>query len=100
MNKLAVIAAMALALAATTVSAQTPPPAAPSATAPAKPAAAAPAPTTPAASTAVKKERTPESLKCSADADAKNLHGTERKKFRDKCMRDAKKAATAPAKKT
>jgi hypothetical protein len=42
-------------------------------------------------------ERTPESLKCSADADAAKLKGAERKKFRAKCMKDAKKAAAAPA---
>jgi hypothetical protein len=93
MTKLTVIAALALALAAGVAHAQTPPPAAP-ATAPAAKPAAAPATTAPAAKEA--KARTPESLKCSADADAKKLHGSERKKFREKCMKDAKKAA-APA---
>jgi len=66
----------------------TPPSTAPAAAA--KPAAPKPAITP-------KAERTPESLKCSADADAAKLTGAERKKFRAKCMKDAKKAAAVPA---
>lgn len=31
------------------------------------------------------------SKKCSADADAKGLHGKERKKFREECKMAAKK---------
>lgn len=94
MKFISTIAAIAFALASTSAMAQTPPAAT---TAP----AAKPAAPAAAATTTAKKERTPESLKCSADADAKNLHGSERKKFRDKCMKDAKKATKAvePAKK-
>ena len=40
---------------------------------------------------AEKKARTAESLECSKQADAKGLHGKERKKFRSEC----KKAAAA-----
>ncbi len=36
---------------------------------------------------APKKERTAISKKCSADADAKGLHGKARKKFRDECKK-------------
>ena len=75
--------------------AMTPPPAAPSA-------ATAPKAANPAQKTAT----TPEGQACSAEADAKNLHGKERSKFRSKCVRAAKAAAakgaapvTAPAKK-
>jgi hypothetical protein len=39
------------------------------------------------------KPRTAESLECSKEADAKGLHGKERKKFRSEC----KKSAAAPA---
>ena len=56
---------------------------------------AAPATTTaPAAKTApatAKPERTAASLECSTQADAKGLHGKERKKFRSKCKSDSKK---------
>ncbi|MDR3464993.1 MAG: PsiF family protein [Xanthobacteraceae bacterium] len=58
--------------------------------------AAAPAPAekaAPAAKTTAPKpkaEQTPESKKCSDEADAKGLHGKERKKFRSECKRDAK----------
>jgi hypothetical protein len=44
----------------------------------AKPAAAAPKP---------KKERTAKSIECSKQADAKGLHGKERKKFRAECKK-------------
>ena len=35
------------------------------------------------------KPRTAESLECSKEADAKGLHGKERKKFRSECKRAA-----------
>ncbi len=41
------------------------------------------------------KPRTPASIECSKQADAKGLHGKERAKFRSKCKRDAAKAAKA-----
>jgi hypothetical protein len=49
---------------------------------------AAPAPATKAAP-AEKKARTAESLECSKEADAKGLHGKERKKFRAECRKTA-----------
>jgi psiF repeat len=36
-----------------------------------------------------KKAQTPESLECSKQADAKGLHGKERKKFRSECKKAA-----------
>ncbi|MGB6919655.1 MAG: PsiF family protein [Methylovirgula sp.] len=33
------------------------------------------------------KQRSPQSIACSKQADAKGLHGTERKKFRKSCMK-------------
>lgn len=86
------LAAAALALVAGAAHAQTPAPApalAPQAAAP--PVVAA----VPAVPAKVKAARTPESLKCSADADVQGLKGAERKKFRKKCMSEAKKAAPA-----
>lgn len=54
-----------------------------------------PAPATSAApaakTTAAKTERSASSVECSTQADAKGLHGKERKKFRSKCKADAKK---------
>ncbi len=53
-------------------------------------------PTTPATKTAPPAEkkadapRTAESLECSKQADAKGLHGKERKKFRSECKKAAK----------
>jgi psiF repeat len=38
------------------------------------------------------KPRTAVSLDCSKQADAKGLHGKERRKFRSKCKRDGAKA--------
>jgi len=38
------------------------------------------------------KPRTPESIECSKQADAKGLKGKERKKFRAKCKKDLLKA--------
>jgi malic enzyme len=41
---------------------------------------------------------TPESIECSKQADAKGLHGAERKKFRAQCKKELKaKATTTPA---
>jgi hypothetical protein len=42
-----------------------------------------------------KKQRSAESLECSKEADAKGLHGKERKKFRSECKKE--KSAAAPA---
>ncbi|KQW18933.1 phosphate starvation-inducible protein PsiF [Afipia sp. Root123D2] len=63
----------------------------------AKPAATAPkaATTAPKAATTTPKAakpRTAASLECSKQADAKGLHGKERKKFRSECKRNASKA--------
>lgn len=67
-------------------------PAAPAAkTAPAK-ATPAKAPSDKAASSKTKTERTAASLECSTQADAKGLHGKERKKFRSDCKKNASKA--------
>jgi hypothetical protein len=41
------------------------------------------------------KPRTAESLECSKQADAKGLHGKERKKFRSECKKGAAGAAKA-----
>ncbi|MEZ5843618.1 MAG: PsiF family protein [Hyphomicrobiaceae bacterium] len=63
-------------------------------------AAPAPAKAAPKAATKAKapaKARSAESLKCSADADAQKLKGAARKKFRAKCLKDAKKAAKPKA---
>jgi invasion protein IalB len=48
----------------------------------------------PAAAPAKKAEKphSPESLECSKQADAKGLHGKDRKKFRSDCMKEAKGA--------
>jgi hypothetical protein len=53
---------------------------------------AAPAKSDTAAPAAPKtsKARSPESVECSKQADAKGLHGKERKKFRSDCMKNAK----------
>ena len=77
-------AAVATLLLAGTAYAQTPAPAAKTET------------TAPAAKKA-QKPRTAESLQCSKDADAKGLHGKERKKFMSDCKKEAK-AKAAPAK--
>ena len=63
------------------------------ATAPATPAPAAKTAPAPAEKKA-EKPRTEASLECSKEADAKGLHGKERKKFRSEC----KKAAADKAK--
>jgi psiF repeat-containing protein len=43
------------------------------------------------------KERSTESLECSKQADAKGLHGKDRKKFRSECIKTAKAGTAAPA---
>jgi phosphate-selective porin len=55
---------------------------------------ATPAPATKAAKT--EKPRSAASLQCSKDADAKNVHGKERKKFMSECKKAAKDAAAKP----
>jgi hypothetical protein len=42
---------------------------------------------------AEKKQRTAASLECSKEADAKGLHGKERKKFRSECKKAAAEKA-------
>ena len=90
---------LALGLSAGLALAQAPAPGAatpaPGATLPpgAKPAVSAPAKSVGAQKTA----QTPEGIECSKQADAKNLHGKERIKFRAKCKSDLKKAAKAAA---
>lgn len=96
------IGAAALLLTLGVAAAQTPQ-APPAAQPKAPPAAAAPKTAEPAkadtkAKGVPKKATTPEGIECSKQADEKNLHGKERKKFRSKCISDLKKAA-APAKK-
>ena len=65
---------------------------------------AAPAAKTDAATTTMDKkapkEHSAESLECSKQADAKGLHGKERKKFRSECIKSAKAGTAAPADKT
>ena len=45
--------------------------------------------TAPAAATKAEKPRSAASLECSKEADAKGLHGKERKKFRSDCKKTA-----------
>jgi psiF repeat len=52
----------------------------------------------PAATGKTTKPRTAASVECSKEADAKGLHGKERKKFRSECKAQAKSGA-APASK-
>ena len=61
---------------------------------------ATPTPTAPVAKSAPAEKkadapRTAASLDCSKQADAKGLHGKERKKFRSTCKKDAKGASKA-----
>lgn len=87
--KLIPLATAALILASGAVSAQTtsaPAPTKPAVTAPAAPAASTAKPKAAAAGPA-KAERSAKSLDCSKQADAKTLHGKERKKFRAACMK-------------
>lgn len=72
---------------------QAPPAAQPKAPAAAAPKAAEPAKAETKAKGVPKKASTPEGIECSKQADEKNLHGKERKKFRSKCISDLKKAA-------
>lgn len=65
-------------------------------TAPQAPPAAAPKAAAAPAKSGQKKATTPEGIECSTQADAKNLHGKERKKFRAKCISDLKKAKATP----
>ncbi len=60
--------------------------------------AGAPAPAAKAAPAEKKAEkpRTAASLECSKEADAKGLHGKERKKFMSECKKAAKDAAAKP----
>lgn len=61
----------------------------------------APSTSTPAAPAATSKSTKPHSaasIECSKEADAKGLHGKERKKFRSECKAQAKSGA-APASK-
>jgi psiF repeat len=102
MMKSVLAATVAIVVGSVAALAQTPPaapaaPKAPAVTAPA-PTAAAPAAAAKPAAANLKKSMTPEGQACSADADAKNLHGKERKKFRAACMK-GKTAGAAPAKK-
>jgi hypothetical protein len=46
---------------------------------------------TAAPKTSAAKPRTPESIECSKQADAKGLHGKERSSFRAKCKRELAK---------
>jgi hypothetical protein len=57
------------------------------------PAASAPAATAAPAAKKAEKPRSAASLQCSKDADAKSLHGKERKKFMSECKKAAKDAA-------
>jgi hypothetical protein len=58
------------------------------------------APAAPAAkSEKAEKPRSAASVECSKQADAKGLHGKERKKFRSECMKEAKAGTAAPASK-
>jgi hypothetical protein len=59
------------------------------------PAAGAPAATAAPAKKA-EKPRSAASLQCSKDADAKSLHGKERKHFMSDCKKAAKDAAAKP----
>ena len=52
----------------------------------------------PAATAKAPKPHTAESIECSKEADAKGLHGKERKKFRSECKKEKMGgAAAAPA---
>jgi hypothetical protein len=60
--------------------------------------AQAPAPAAPSAKAEKKMEkpRTAASLECSKEADAKSIHGKERKKFMSTCKKAGKDAAAKP----
>lgn len=65
-------------------------------TTPATPAPAAKAAPAAPAEKKAEKPRTAASLECSKEADAKNVHGKERKKFMSECKKAAKDAAAKP----
>ena len=93
-------AAALLALGATVAMAQTATtPSAPVAPKPPVAATTPPPATTaaPAAKKGAKQATTPEGIACSAEADAKGLHGKERTKFRNACKKDKLKAAGGKA---
>lgn len=91
------LTAALFAFGATAAVAQTAAPApAPAAKAPVTTPAPATMPAPPAdTKKGAKAPRTEELKACSAEADAKNLHGKERKDFRKKCLKDAKAAKKA-----
>lgn len=89
----AVIAGVAALLLTGTAFAQTTSPA-PATSTPPSAAKTAPAPKAAKAAKA-KPEMSTASKECSAEADAKGLHGKERRKFRAECKRDAKKGASS-----
>ena len=82
----AVASVLLMGAASAQTTAQAPAPAA-TKTAPAK---AAPAEKMAPADKTAEKPRTAASLECSKQADAKGLHGTERRKFRSDCKKTAK----------
>ncbi len=88
-SRLLVTAAASLMLAGSAL-AQTTAPATPAT--PSAKSAPASAPTKADTPKAAKPERTAVSLECSKQADAKGLHGKERKKFRSECKKNAGKA--------
>ena len=79
-SRLAVVAVASLFFAGSALAQGTAPAAAPAATAPAKKA---------------EKPRSPELLACSKEADDKNIHGKDRKKFMSQCKKEAKAARAA-----
>jgi hypothetical protein len=84
-SRLAVVAVASLFFAGSALAQTAAPAAAPAATAPAKKA---------------EKPRSPDSLACSKEADDKNIHGKDRKKFMSQCKKDAKaKGGATDAKK-
>jgi len=85
------VTAVALAFGAGVAMAQTATPPAP--VAPKAPAAATTAAPAPKKGAALKKAQTPEAQACSAEADAKNLHGKPRRTFRAKCIKEKMAAA-------
>ncbi|EKS32676.1 PsiF family protein [Afipia clevelandensis] len=93
-SRLLVTAATSLMLAGSALAQTTTPatPATPSAKSAPASAPAKTAPTKAETPKAAKPERTAVSLECSKQADAKGLHGKERKKFRSECKKTAGKA--------
>ncbi|MEH2481749.1 phosphate-selective porin [Nitrobacteraceae bacterium AZCC 2146] len=83
------VAAIASLLLIGTASAQTP---AATPTTKSTPAKTAPAETKAAPEKKAEKPRTEASLECSKQADAKGLHGQERRKFRSECKKTGAKA--------